>query len=103
MWLSTGNSCQSTQYHLYWYRYPYEYRVYWYQNQGCSKLVSVGVAPQLPPRRHYLTVYSTVKGTLRTQKALRRSEEMDLFFLGPTTGQRAVMNLMSWVLQRHRF
>jgi hypothetical protein len=41
-----------------------------------------------------LTVYSTVKGTLRTQKALRRSEEMDLFFLGPTTGQRAVPHLI---------
>ena len=47
--------------------------------------ITTGAAPQLPPRRRYLTVYSTVKGTLRTQKALRRYEEMDLFFLGPTT------------------
>jgi hypothetical protein len=38
----------------------------------------------------YLTVYSTVKGTRRTPNAVRQSEEMDLFFLGPTTGQRAV-------------
>ena len=52
--------------------------------------ITTGAAPQLPPRRRYLTVYSTVKGTLRTQKALRRSEEMDLFFLGPTTAQMAV-------------
>ena len=53
-------------------------------------------ALQLLPRRRYLTVYSTVKGTLRTQKALRRSEEMDLFFLGPTTGQRAVCTVHVW-------
>jgi len=33
----------------------------------------------------YLTVYSTVKGTRRTPNAVRQSEEMDLFFLGPTT------------------
>ncbi len=39
---------------------------------------------------HYLTVYSTVKGTRRAPNALRQSEEMDLFFLGLTTGQRAV-------------
>ena len=52
--------------------------------------ITTGAAPQLPPRRRYLTVYSTVKGTLRTQKALRRSEEMDLFFLGLTTAQMAV-------------
>ena len=43
----------------------------------------------------YLTVYSTVKGTLRTQKALQLHEEMDLFFLGPTTGQRAVTRLFT--------
>ena len=52
--------------------------------------ITTGAAPQLPPRHRYLTVYSTVKGTLRTQKALQLHEEMDLFFLGPTTGQRAV-------------
>ena len=40
---------------------------------------------------HYLTVYSTVKGTRRTPNAVRQSEEMDLFFLGLTTGQRAVI------------
>ena len=34
------------------------------------------------------TIVDAMKGTRRTQKALRRSEEMDLFFLGPTTGQR---------------
>ena len=51
-------------------------------------------SPQLLPRRRYLTVYSTVKGTLRTQKALQLHEEMDLFFLGPTTGQRAVKGVV---------
>eukprot|EP01043_Picozoa_sp_COSAG02_P012171 COSAG02_NODE_466_length_21773_cov_71.190966_8_plen_196_part_00 len=38
---------------------------------------------------HYLTVYSTVKGTLRIPSALpvplRRSGEVDLFFIGLTT------------------
>ena len=69
---------------------------------GGSYLVQVAVqgathhTPSPPPHNdraapscylgaHYLTVYSTVKGTLRTQNALRRSEEMDLFFLGLTT------------------
>ena len=62
--------------------------------------ITTGAAPQLPPRRRYLTVYSTVKGTLRTQKALRRSEEMDLFFLGLTTAQMAVSRTLLVVVPR---
>ena len=50
------------------------------------------VGGHLGKQKHW---YSTVKGTRRTPNAVRQSEEMDPFFLGPTTGQRAVG---TWVL-----
>ena len=58
-------------------------------------------ALQLLPRRRYLTVYSTVKGTLRTQNALRRCEELDLFFLGLTT-HTGSMDLKGLWLEQYR-